>query len=76
MPPIRSLAFKRYTYIVATIFLLGEIMPIYSCYTKKKLVCIAITAPSSYQPSFCIKYTKLNIHLSCNIRSVSNAKYS
>ena len=75
MPFIRSLAFKRCTYIIATILLLSEIMPIYSHYTKKKLICVVIAVPFSHQPSFYIKCTKLNIYLSCNIRSVSNAKY-
>ena len=35
-------------------------------------MCIIIAAPSSYQPSFYTKCTKLNMHLSCNIQSVSN----
>ena len=75
MPLIRSLAFKHYTYIIATILLLSEIMPIYSYCAKKKLVYIVIIALFSYQPSFYIKYTKLNMHLSCNIKLVSNIKY-
>jgi hypothetical protein len=45
MPSVRSLASKCYTYIIAVILLLSEIMPIYSCYTKKKLVYIIIAAP-------------------------------
>ena len=75
MPFIRSLASKRRTYIVLVILLLGETMLIYSHYAKKKLVYIIIITPSSYQPSFCVKCTKLNIYLSCNVKSVSNAKY-
>ena len=42
IPFIRSLASKHYTYTIAVIFLLSEIMPIYSCYIKKKLVYIII----------------------------------
>ena len=75
IPPIRFLAFKHYTYIVATILLLGEIMPLYSYYAKKKLVYIIIAVFSNHQPSFCVECTKSNIHSSCNVRSVSNAKY-
>ena len=75
MPFIRSLASKHYAYTVAVIFLLGEIMPSYSHYKEKKLVYIIIIAPSSRQPFFYIKCTKLNIHLSYNIRLISNAKY-
>ena len=45
MPPIRSLASKRHAYVVVIILLLGEIMPIYSYYAKKKLVYIMIIAP-------------------------------
>ena len=75
MPFIRSLASKHYTYIVSVILLLGEIIPIYSCYIKKKLVYIIIIAPFSCQPSSYIKCTKLNMRLSCNVKSVSDAEY-
>ena len=75
MPFIRSLASKRRTHAVAVILSLGEIMPSYSYYNKKKLVYITIIAPSSHQPSFYSKCTKSNIHLSCNIKLVSNVKY-
>ena len=72
---IRSLVSKRRAHIVAVIRLFSEIMPSCSCYEEKKLVYIIIIAPFSRQPSFYIKYTKLNIHLSCNIKSVSNTEY-
>ena len=75
MPPIRSLVSERRAHTVTVILSLGEIMPSYSCYKEKKLVCIIIVALFSRQPSSYIKCTKLNIHLSCNIKSVSNAKY-
>ena len=42
MPFIKFLAFKRYTYIVAVILLLGKIIPTYSCYVLKRLVYIII----------------------------------
>jgi len=48
MPPIKSSIFKRYTYIILTILLLGKIMFAYSRYKEKKLVYIAITALFSY----------------------------
>ena len=76
MPPIRSLASKRRAYVIAVILLLGEIMPMCSRCAKKKLVCVIIIAPSSRQPSSYIKCTKSNIHLSCNVRSVLDTKYS
>ena len=75
MPFIRSLVSKRRAHTVAVILLLGEIMPSYSHYEEKKLVYIIIIAPFSYQLSFYIKYTKLNIRLSCNIKLVSDAEY-
>ena len=50
-------------------------MPSYSYYTKKGLIYIAIAAPSSRQPLFYAKYTKANMYFSCNIHSISNAKY-
>ena len=74
MPFIRFLASMRHTYIVAVILLLSKIMPIYSRYAKKKLVCVIIIALSSCQPFFCSKCTKLNMHLSYNIKSVSDAE--
>ena len=52
---IRFLAsehFTRYSKLVAVILLFGEIIPIYSCCTEKKLIYIIITAPSSCQPFF------------------------
>ena len=45
MPFVRSLASECYTYIVAIIFSLGEIMPTYSYYMLKGLVYIMIIAP-------------------------------
>ena len=75
IPPVRFLASKRCTCTVTVILLLSEIMPIYSYYAEKKLVYIIIIAFSSCQPSFCFKCTKLNMHLSYNIRLVSNTKY-
>ena len=50
MPPVRSLVFKytaRYSKLVAVILLLGKIMPTYSHYMLKGLVCIIIIAPLS-----------------------------
>ena len=78
MPPIRSSASKcaacRFK-LVAVILLLDEIMPTYSRYAEKGLIYIIIIAPSNRQPSFYAKCTKLNMHSSCDIKSVSNAKY-
>ena len=78
MPLIRSLVSKRRTYrfkLVAVILSLGKIMPTYSCYTEKGLVCITIVALFSYQSFSCMECTKSNIYLSCNVRLVFNAKY-
>ena len=75
IPPIRSLASERRTYIVAVIFLLSKIMPTYSCCVLKGLVYVIITAPFSRQPSSYTECTKLNIWSSCDVRSVSAAEY-
>ena len=75
MPPIRSLVSAYYTYTVAIILLFSEIMPSCSYCEEKKLVYIIITALFSRQPSSYVECTKSNIHLSYNIRSVSNTKY-
>ena len=73
MPPIRFLVSERHAHIIAVILLLSEIMSMCSCCAEKKLVYIIIAAFSSRQPSFYIKYTKSNICLFCNVKSVSNA---
>jgi hypothetical protein len=77
MPPIRSSAFKHLAYhskLVAVILLLNKIMPFYSRYAEKGLVYITITALSSRQPSSYSECTKLNMRLSYNIHSISNAE--
>ena len=79
MPFVRSLAFKHTAYyfkLVAVILLLNKIMPIYSYYIEKGLVYVIIIAFLGRQSSSYTKYTKLNMRLSCDIRSVSNAKYA
>ena len=79
MPPIRSSVSKcaaRYFKLVAVILLFSKIMPTYFCYMLKGLVCIIIIAPLSCQPSSCAKCTKLNMRLFCNIRLISNIKYT
>ena len=50
-------------------------MPTYSRCAKKKLGCVIITALFSLQLSFYFKYTKLNMHLSYNVRLVLDTKY-
>ena len=74
MPFIRSLASKRRTYIIAVILSLSKIIPIYSRCVLKGLVYIIIIAPLGCQPSSYTKYTKLNMRLSCDIKSVFNTK--
>ena len=68
------MVFECCAYIVTTILLLGEIIPSYSCCEEKKLVYVVIIAPFSHQTFFYIKCTKSNMRLSCNIRSVLDAK--
>ena len=48
MPFIKSFISKRYIYIIAVIFSLGEIMPTCFCYILKGLVYVAIIALFSY----------------------------
>jgi hypothetical protein len=47
MPFIRSLVSKCHAYIVALILLLNKIMPTYSRYAVKGLVCVIIITLSS-----------------------------
>ena len=76
MPFIRSLLSDYYNRLVTTILSLSKVMPSCSRYAKKKLVCIVIAAPSGRQPSSYAKYTRVNMRLSYNVQSVSNAKYT
>jgi hypothetical protein len=76
MPSIRYSSSNYYNWLVTTILSLSVIIPSYSYYAEKKLVCVAIAAPSGRQPSSYAKCTRVNMRLSCNIRSVSNAKYT
>ena len=78
MPFIRFSVSKRTTRrfkLVAVIFLLSEIIPTYSYCVLKGLIYIIIIAPLGRQPFSYIKYTKLNMRSSYNIKLVSNAKY-
>ena len=78
MPPVRSSASKRTAYcfkLVAVILSLSKIMPTCSCCAEKGLVYIAIIAFLGRQPFSYTKCTKSNIYLSCDVKSVSNAKY-
>ena len=75
MFPVRFSVSERHAYIIAIILLLSKIMPICSCYILKGLVYIIIITLFSRQPSFYIKYTKLNMRSSCNVKLVFNAKY-
>ena len=74
IPLIRFSVSKRRARIVAVILSLSEIMPTYSRYVLKGLVCVAIIAPLGYQPFSYAEYTKLNIYLSYDVRLVSNIK--
>ena len=72
-----SLQSQRHTYTITVILSLGKIMPSPCSYCLKEgLVYIAISAPSSRQPSSCLECTKLNMRLSCDVRVASNAKYT
>ncbi len=73
MPP--SIASMYYTALIAFILSINKVMPSCSYYIKKRLVYIAITALSSRQRLSYAKYTKVNMRSSCNIHSISDAKY-
>ena len=47
MPSVRSLISKHYACVVAVILSLSKIMPSCSCCEEKKLVYVAIAAPSN-----------------------------
>ena len=73
MPP--SIASIYYAALVALILSISDVMPSCSYCIKKGLVYIIIAALSSHQPLSYTKYIKANMRSSCNVRSVSNAKY-
>ena len=72
MPP--SVASVRRTALVALILLIGKVMPSCSRCVEKRLVCVAIAAPSGCQPSSYAEYTKANMRSSYNVCSVSDAE--
>jgi len=62
---------------ITAILSLSEIIPsLCSRYTKEGLVYIILASPLSWQLSSYLEYIKVNIRLSCNIRSTSNTKYT
>ena len=75
MPFIRSLASMRCVLLAISISLNGEIMSPYSYYTKKGLVCVAIIAFFSCQPSSYFKCTKANTCSLYNMHLVFTNKY-
>jgi len=76
MPSIKFLLSNYCNWLVTTILLLSKVILSCFCCAKKKLVYIIIAALSSYQPTSYTKYIKLNIRLSYNVQSISNAKYT
>ena len=67
---------QRYTRTITLILSLGKIMPsLYSRCVQEGLIYITLASPLSRQPSSYLECTKSNIQLSCDIRSISNAKY-
>jgi len=52
---------QRYTYVIAIILLLSEVILLCSYCAEKGLVYIAIAALSSCQPSSCSKCTSVSI---------------
>ena len=72
MPP--SIASVHCITLITFILSTGKVIPSCSCYIEKGLVCVTITALSGRQPLSCVKCIKANMHLSCNIYSISNTK--
>jgi hypothetical protein len=67
---------EHHVLLVTLILLNSEIINPYSYYLKKGLVYIALAAPFSCQPSFYLKYTKVNTQLLYNIYSVPLNEYT
>ena len=75
MPAVKSLIFKYYTLLTSSITYNSKIISLYSCCAKKGLIYIIIADPSSCQPFFYFKCTKLNTYALYNIYLVSLNKY-
>ena len=75
MPFIKFSAFKRRALLATSISFNGEIISPCSRYIKKGLVYIVIISLFSCQSFSYFKYTKANIYLLYNVRSVSFNKY-
>ena len=60
--PLPSFSIARRSYTIAVILSLGEIiLSLYSYCAKEGLVYIALVSPLSWQPSFYLEYTKVNV---------------
>ena len=75
IPFIKSTILERRTLFTTSISFNGEIISLDSCYIKKGLVYITITALFSCQSFFYLECTKVNTCLLCNVRLVSLNKY-
>ena len=73
IPP--SIASVCYAVLITLILSINKVMPSYSYYIKKGLVCITIISLSSRQPLSYAKYIKANMRLSYNICFISATKY-
>jgi len=74
MPLIRSSVSDYCNWLVTTILLFSEVMLSYSHCVEKALVCVIIAVLTKCQPSSYIKCTWVNMWLSCNVWSISDAE--
>jgi len=75
MPLIRSSASDHYNWLITTILSLSKVMPSCSHCVEKALMCVVIASLTRRQPSSCIECMWVNMQSSCNVQSVSDAKY-
>ena len=75
MPPIRSTASGHHNKLILLILSISKVMLSCFYYIKKGLLYVVIASPFSCQLLSYAKYIKVNIHFSCNIYLVFNAKY-
>ena len=66
---------QYYTYVIAVILLLSEVMPLCSYCVERGLIYVAIAAPSGRQLSSYSKCTSSNMWSSYDVYSVSDTKY-
>ena len=71
MPPIKSFVLERRVFLAISISLDRKIVSPYFYYAKKRLIYVVLATHLGRQPSFYLKYIKVNTYLLYDMRLIS-----